>query len=376
MKLAKENAMQIVTEISAIIGQHVNLMNDSGIIVASTVAERIGSFHQAAHKVVQDKLDILIIHTDNEYQGAKKGINLPVVYDDTIVGVVGVSGDYQTVGKYGQIIKKMTEILLLETYSQEQKKMDSRIRTRFLNEWLFEDHVRYTPDFIRRGARLGIDITLPRRVLAAKITQLEHYVDSLDGQRTIDHVNRTVRKMIAQNPRAVFVKAPSRLYCLLPDCDDRAAKQFARQVQERVEHSCGVQLKIGIDRRGTALYEACWQAQKALRMDRFTPGTICFYQDITLEIFTDEISEKSRQAFLHNVFRDMRKDELASWVQLLQVYYECNGSISAAADKLFIHKNTLQYKLKRLHAHTGYDPRRFSDAALYLLAIHFLQQHE
>ena len=63
-------------------------------------------------------------------------------------------------------------------------------------------------------------------------------------------------------------------------------------------------------------------------------------------------------------------------VSILRVLYECDGSINQAAEQLYLHKNTLQYKLNRLREKTGYDPRKLSSAPYYYLAIAFYESME
>ena len=40
--------------------------------------------------------------------------------------------------------------------------------------------------------------------------------------------------------------------------------------------------------------------------------------------------------------------ELETLLQSLETYYECSRSVGEAAAKLFVHKNTLQYRVKRV----------------------------
>ena len=40
-----------------------------------------------------------------------------------------------------------------------------------------------------------------------------------------------------------------------------------------------------------------------------------------------------------------------------------------AAEKLYIHKNTLQYQLDKIHALTGYDPRVFREGVILYLGL-------
>ena len=114
MKFPKSSCMKIVQEISNIIGERVNMMDHEGMIIASTDPARIGTFHAGAKRVVEERLEILTIHGNEEYEGAKPGLNLPIEFQNDIIGVIGVTGPEKKVGKYGQIIKKMTEILLLD----------------------------------------------------------------------------------------------------------------------------------------------------------------------------------------------------------------------------------------------------------------------
>lgn len=57
-------------------------------------------------------------------------------------------------------------------------------------------------------------------------------------------------------------------------------------------------------------------------------------------------------------------------IHLLQVYYQQDLSIQETARILCIHKNTQQYRLKRIAGKTGLDPRVFCDAVpLYIATL-------
>ena len=58
---------------------------------------------------------------------------------------------------------------------------------------------------------------------------------------------------------------------------------------------------------------------------------------------------------------------------LLEVFFAVEGSLQRAAQRLFIHKNTMQYRLKRLAEDTGLDVRKPSQApSLYLAMLLYL----
>ena len=66
---------------------------------ASTDPERMDTYHEGAARVIGEHLDELIIQSDDEYEGTRKGINLPILLDGEIAGVVGITGEREDVYK-------------------------------------------------------------------------------------------------------------------------------------------------------------------------------------------------------------------------------------------------------------------------------------
>ena len=66
----------------------------------------------------------------------RAGLNLAVKLYGDIVGVIGITGVCEEIFGYGQIVKKMTEILIREKSEEDAKRMDQRILNRFLEGWV------------------------------------------------------------------------------------------------------------------------------------------------------------------------------------------------------------------------------------------------
>ncbi|MBM6821147.1 sugar diacid recognition domain-containing protein [Fusobacterium mortiferum] len=80
MEISKKLAQSIVFEMKKIIEKDLNFIDSNGIIIASTDDKRIGSYHEGGKQVVL-KNDIVKVTRDEEYIGAKKGINLPLKFN-------------------------------------------------------------------------------------------------------------------------------------------------------------------------------------------------------------------------------------------------------------------------------------------------------
>jgi len=56
-------------------------------------------------------------------------------------------------------------------------------------------------------------------------------------------------------------------------------------------------------------------------------------------------------------------------LETLQGFFDNNLSITQTAKALFIHRNTLLYRLERVKKITGLDPKKFDDAVLLRIAL-------
>ncbi|MBQ7371115.1 MAG: helix-turn-helix domain-containing protein [Blautia sp.] len=54
---------------------------------------------------------------------------------------------------------------------------------------------------------------------------------------------------------------------------------------------------------------------------------------------------------------------------MLDVYFSSEMSLQDTVGKLFLHKNTVQYRLNRIQERCGYNPRSFRDAVVLYTAL-------
>ena len=54
---------------------------------------------------------------------------------------------------------------------------------------------------------------------------------------------------------------------------------------------------------------------------------------------------------------------------MLQVYAECNMRVGRAANRLYVHHNTLRYHFEKIRKETGLNPQMFKDLVELLSRI-------
>lgn len=92
--ILKKIACEVVEAITPlIINRTINIIGEDGYIIASSDLSRIGSFHEGG-KIAVDENRIVEIWPDevNNYKGVKEGINSPIVYEEQVIGAVGIYG--------------------------------------------------------------------------------------------------------------------------------------------------------------------------------------------------------------------------------------------------------------------------------------------
>lgn len=348
MRISKRTAQEIVTELSQIINENINLIDEKSIIIASTDERRVGTYHEGSKKVIAEKLDELIIRKDDEYLGSLPGINLPIEMNGRIIGVIGITGNHTEIEKYGRIIKKVTEILLLDEYRKENKRLTSGAIARFVYEWIFNENYCEDPAFMQQAGLLGIKVERTRNCVILSPVELK-VQDSLEQQRVLEKIEKCLVQNAARIPETLIVNTGSKFVCMVPELPDKQLYGFALELRRKVSDECHIILGAGLDGLPVAnktVGQGYKRADKALQVSLKRPEHMpVFYQDLTLELFLPEISYGAKKEFVEKMFRNCTKEERAQFIMLLKVYFDCNGSISQTGERLFLHKNTIQYKL-------------------------------
>ena len=120
------------------------------------------------------------------------------------------------------------------------------------------------------------------------------------------------------------------------------------------------------------LPEAFQNALLALEIGRIFYGsdTVVRYDKLGIGRLIHSLPEKSCRLFLAEVFGDGSPDDFDEETRgIIEAFFENNLNISETARQLYVHRNTLVYRLEKLHMTLGLDLRSFDDAVVLKLAM-------
>lgn len=80
---------------------------------------------------------------------------------------------------------------------------------------------------------------------------------------------------------------------------------------------------------------------------------------------------QDRRKLIFNQFANELNHEDPESIRSISVFFEHNLNLTTASKALFIHRNSLQYRIERFYEKTGLDPKKFEDAVVITsLMIH------
>ena len=85
---------------------------------------------------------------------------------------------------------------------------------------------------------------------------------------------------------------------------------------------------------------------------------------LILEGIIDSVSEEKKEKIYH-IFNDGFSKLDNEMIRTIEVFFRCGLNLSDAAKELYIHRNTLIYRLDKIEKYTAYDIRNFNSAVLF-----------
>ena len=360
-QIARATAQKIVETVKEVCGCDVNFIAESGEIIASTDEARIGVIHEGGRLAAQMG-KTLEISRDGEFPGAKKGVNIPVRHEGRQVAVVGISGEPEQVRRFGRLAAKITDLLLLERdiYVQGSRRkadLDYLVRAAVFSEDLSKGY----RDYAQKKYQIS-----PHRLYRTLVLKLTYGTDFWPGEEQEQEITRALEQ--CGSPFCAF-SYPRESILILPAAQwGRMAPAFERLAADFKEN-----LRVGIGGAASFWEQSASYRQASLAADSGgKPGQVADFEKLDVELILGDISQKVRKEFLQKTVQRLDEEDL----RLLEVYYEEDMSLQNASARLFIHKNSLQYQLNRIHRLCGYNPRSFKQAAVLYLAVKMKMQEE
>lgn len=355
--IQKHVAQQIVEAIKDVCTHDINFIDTNGIIFASTNPKRIGDYHEIGHQVAKGG-ESIEVETDNSFTGTQKGVNIPFIYKGETIGVIGISGVPQEVRKYAYLSQKITTLILreheLDIHEHTQKtQLNHMIRSMIHNEYVSQD---YLADFAKK---YHMNQKADYRTVIVKL-------DARFAPANLSLIEDRIYRAFDQTGSGLYTFNYPDEYILLMETEKFGKWQY---VFEQLAEKNSPIIRIGIGNPAAlARQHQSYRAAEIALHSLFGDEYVAVFEDLDLEILLGSLAGDVKEYFLKQTAASLSTDEQS----LLKLYFSTNMSLKETCKQLFLHKNTLQYKLDKIHRKTGFNPRKFKDAVVLYIALKIL----
>ncbi len=354
-------AQQIVDRTMKIIGYNINVMNGQGVILASGDLDRINQQHEGALLAIANGRTVEIENeTAQNLVGVKPGINLALKYQDQIIGVVGITGSPNEVRSYGELVKMTAEMIVEQSSLLEQLQWDRRHKEELIVQWVKGESP--VSQLVEWAQRFDVDFNKPR---VAAIIELE---TSHQGQLSMEGIRRVMELLeYPERDNLVAMLSMSQLVVLKPaflqtnQWDPELEKVRINDLFSRLDKEPGIKIKIALGHyfEGSDGVPLSFQSAKetlAIGKQLRPNERQYLYQELSLPVLLSSLRQDWRGEQLIAPYLELvSRDKSEQLRKTLAAYVEHFGDLSKCAKSLFVHRNTLRYRLDKIHEITGLD---------------------
>ncbi|MFE4708692.1 sugar diacid recognition domain-containing protein [Peribacillus simplex] len=396
-----EHIAQTVSEdTTKIIGYPVSISDSNGYLIGVSDPKRLGIFDKLLFKVVKRKE---LIYWGNEHvqnlPGIFPGVAAPIIVNGKVLGAIGIVGKIkknEETDKYIQLVKNHIEMICHESFKKEMNSLEVKALDTLIHYLLHFDsnNIEYDLKHITRyGEMLGYDLTIKRICIIIDIDTLainesRTHHNSLSLQQIQQELLEIVRYFFMSNKQDIFGQLNFEQFGIFKFMNSEESDiEFIKRIESTIKkfnqhlnqkYNLYAAISIGDSKSGIIGMKQSYQnASKALIAGKKTTIDPQVYHynnwDITLEILSNELPSD----FFNNLSQDLlpliNHDNFSTLATTFLVYCKYNMNLSKTARNLYIHRNSLIYRLEKIKELTSLDTSNFEHCLLLYLVI---KQHK
>ncbi|WP_175614565.1 sugar diacid recognition domain-containing protein [Piscibacillus halophilus] len=387
-----QSAQKVVKAVSEISPFPISLTDEQGIIIGDTNSNRIGSIHPPSEYVLEVKRPVLFDqHMIQQYENVLPGIAVPLNFGYKTVGVLGIIGDPKNVEPYALLLKNYVEMLWKEIYQSQQDSLYSHTLERFtqyvlLNNELDEGQTeQYSND---------LNVAINKKRICMIVT-LNHPIIYYAEQTLIpiDQMKQKITHLVkevfhSKNDLCTFINyekivlwksfLSKKHYEQFIDRFDSNAIKLQHCLKDLHIHH--IHIAAGtISESLYTLHQSYQDAERLIRLAHKYQLTQSYYHyhswEILSKLILDDISDTTWNYFEDYFYDFVKLDDFKDLAECFLSYCDHQMNVSRAAQDLYIHRNTLSYRLNKIEKMTSIHVNNFYDCStLYIFLKYYLNK--
>ena len=340
----------IIHQMGDSVNRTIGVMDDSSTVISCSELSRIGSVNGFI------SLDMMDLH-------------LPFVRDGYTYKLFGNTGNPE----YAVFVEGMDEVaaqfaqILAISLSNLKKYYDEKYdRNNFVKNVILDNIL--PGDIIIKARELRFDIDVERVALLIRIISNSDVSPFEVIQNLFPDKQRDFVFNINENDIVLIKRIRNGI-----EMND--LEKLARSIVDTLAGEFCIRTTVGIGTIVTGIKELARsfkEAQVALEVAKVfdTDKMIISYDNLGIARLIYQLPTTLCETFLKEIFKRGSIDSLdKETLFTIQKFFENNLNVSETSRKLFVHRNTLVYRLDKIRKLTGLDLREFDHAIVFKIAM-------
>jgi carbohydrate diacid regulator len=380
--LSRQLAERIVDRTMKAVNKNVNIMNEKGMIIASGDKNRVGTIHEGAVLALKRRSEFSIDERQcRELNGVQEGTNIVIEFKGDVIGVIGITGKRDEVIGYGRLLKMTAEMMIEQAYVMKELEWSNKIKENMIVS-LINDNQGSFKLLEKYAKKFKLTNNYPMIVFIVQID-----FEKISEKKDIDILNDVISILEANFEGSPAAAIDSKTIVIIYKCPNLnyrsiTCKPKMENVHRKIRFKTRNNVKISIGKVCSKLadiHKSYEIAQKTLLFgeENYPQENVYIFDILKYQMLFLQDNAKWKLSELKDSYELISEnDRNGELMETLKVFIEENGELNKVSNRLFIHRNTLNYRLNKIYKLTNLNPKRHVDLFwLYSSIINFKNVH-
>jgi len=376
--LSSKLAGSIVERTMNVVNYNIIITNTLGIIIASGNKDRIGDKHEGAIITLKRKSEFNVSENQSKkLSGVYSGTNQVIEFQNRVIGVIGITGKPKEVLGYGKLVKMTAEMMIEQEYVLSELASNKRMKQDVMLALIYnkQDSLFLLDKYIKR---FQIPYNNPMAIFIIEVNFKDN-PDNID----LNILNKMINILEGTFMESLAAVIDSKTIVILHKClhindkiEDYSEK--LKEISEKICNQIDITVKISMGKiydKLNDIYKSFNIAKETLLFGKkiHPNDNIYIFDLLKSEMLFSQNSEKWKIGELEDTYQLIAlNDKEGVLRETLKVLIEENGELNNVSSRLFIHRNTIRYRLNNIYKITNRNPRNYIDLFwLYSAMLNF-----
>lgn len=278
-------------------------------------------------------------------------------------------------------VNQDVEYILLAKAGSDEAYMVGRLTVCQLRNYLLNNREQSDKNNLMQNILLGnmlvVDMYNKAKKLHIEQARRLVYVVEVEGKKD-PLIVEMVKNLVADHSKDFVTEVDEQNVVLIKNATtmkgDEDALILAKQIVDNLQAEAMVKVRVGYGNFVDTLPDIAksyQEAKMALEVGEifYAEENTISYSNLGIGRLIYQIPMSLCEMFIKEVFGERPLDLDEESLNTIQKFFDNNLNISETARQLYIHRNTLVYRLERLEKIIGLDIRKFEDAMTFKIAM-------